>query len=489
MHSLHESAVFFSLPHHFMHLHKVCHLGPSAKMNRLCYEARKLQQSVSKISKRIFAHLASCFQRACNYLLQRRSRTFEKLMNRPVEYSWIPLSHISNAKQPSPSPFSALSPDILKNILDRSPASSRSQSSLVCKEWNEGIRLRQTEYFSSLLPAKLAEMYPQLRSISLLVDIKVDVSDFHVLLRFHHLEKLDLSKIDMIDDEVLAILRNLTGLKALILTSCKNITDRGLMSLDQHEIKKTLNYLNLAQCRQIGDIGIEHFGTGNLIGLDLRCCPQIRGWGLGKFDKGYKSTLEDLNLSLNPHIATKVLVDQQLLDPTPHFLNISSLRTLSLTYTEADGGIVKKIAHHLPNLTSLDLSYCREIASDDFEPITSLINLKSLSLDNCKISDPMAKRLSSMASVQSLDLSNCGRLTKSCADHFAKMPALRDLHLYSCCDFLVHAVITLFKEQMRGDETPAVHSMASYSPSEIADTDSMSEEQNPPPSKVLSKSE
>lgn len=470
-----------------MHLRRACDLGSNAKMIRLCHEARKLQQSISKISKRIFAHLASCFQRAWNCLLQRRSRTFETLMQRPVKHSWNPPSHIVNAKQTSPSPFSALSPDILKNILDRSPASSRSQSSQVCKEWNEGIRLRQTEYFSSQLPAKLAEMYPQLRSISLLIDAKVELSNFKVLLCFQHLEKLDLSKIDLIDDEVLAILRNLAHLKALILTSCKNITDRGLMSLDQHEIKKTLNYLNLAQCRQISDIGIQHFGRGNLIGLDLQHCPQIRGWGLREFGRGSRSTLEDLNLNFNLHIATKDLVDQQLLDQTPHFLTISSLRTLSLTYTEVDGKTVEKIAFHLPNLTSLDLSSCLEIAPKDFEPIASLKNLKSLSLDNCRVGDPMAKRFSSMKGLQSLDLSNCGRLTKSCADHFAKMPNLKELRLYCCCDFLVHAVKALFKEQMRGDQTPTVYSMASHAPFEISDTDSTSEEQDSPRPKILSK--
>jgi F-box/leucine-rich repeat protein 14 len=154
------------------------------------------------------------------------------------------------------------------------------------------------------------------------------------------------SQCDLITDEGLTNLHDLTLIEELSLGWCRQITDEGLALLaEQPDRQQALRVLRLARC-PITDAGLEH------IGLLL--------------------SLEELDLN--------------------GCINISSA---------ALGDTLAKLVH----LTSLDVSYCPSILRSSWQG--KINNLKSLELCYSGVRDTHLSRLSSLPMLEELNLDSC----------------------------------------------------------------------------------
>lgn len=463
--------MFFSFPHLLSYLNLDAKQTLSSRLDQFCLQARQLKKRIGLISKQALAQLAIGFQRGWNYL-SRRSPAFKELSQSPEKR----IIAYPESQNNTSSSLLLLPEDLLQNIMDRSDKSSISQSSQSCKSLNETINKRRLARYSSFLPSNLDLRFPNLISISLLIDAKVPLANFKVLLKFSNLLNLDLSKVDLINDDVLAILKDLRTLKSLNLANCRNITDVGLRKLIPSTLARSLRCLNLAQCSQITDLGIEHLGRGALDQLNLQHCSQIRGWGLKAFIHRVPNALECLNLNFHQHLSPKSSKGAHRCPPH-RFLDILSLKKLSLSSSDADGKVIKCMAAKLTNLTHLDISSCQDITSKELIPITSLTNLSSLNLADCRVYDDLVWHLTKLKNLQELDLSGCEIITTKSAHVLSKLPKLAELSLNGCSNSLIGKVSSLLKAQKR-TETTKVHFLVTptsvpSSPSS-SDTDSKS---------------
>ena len=119
--------------------------------------------------------------------------------------------------------------------------------------------------------------------------------------------------------------RDLKSLKTLDLSFCKDITDQSLYRISH--FSKNLESIDLAGCSRITDYGLAFLANElkNLKDLNLRSCRQISDKGLQYLCNGSDSKLESLSLQ-----DCQKLTDDSL----------------------------RAIAEGMPNLKSINLSFC-----------------------------------------------------------------------------------------------------------------------------------
>jgi hypothetical protein len=193
------------------------------------------------------------------------------------------------------------------------------------------------------------------------------------------------------------VLKSLTGIHTLNLKFCRNITDEGMVYLQN---LKNLKVLNLEYCLNITDKGISYLGgveslklkcinitdeclkhLGNVIELNLNGCGNITDNGIKHLTKVRRLSLKRVSMITNESLK--------------YLKNVEELN-LTMCYEITDEGL-----KYLENVHTLDLSYCTEITD---EGLKSLTKLRSLSLRNTNLTNETLKLFSKC---QRLDLSYC----------------------------------------------------------------------------------
>lgn len=116
------------------------------------------------------------------------------------------------------------------------------------------------------------------------------------------LRKLDLSQCDLLSDSGLEQLESLEALEELSLGWCRSITSRGLGILtSQPRRSEVLRILRLARC-MITDEGVEVLGRlSGIVELDLNGCSNVGSPGLGRVLERLPN-LQTLDVSYCPGI-------------------------------------------------------------------------------------------------------------------------------------------------------------------------------------------
>ncbi len=190
------------------------------------------------------------------------------------------------------------------------------------------------------------------------------------------------------------------NLRSLSLHYCKNITNTGIANITAN--LKQLASLDIAYCKSITDAEVTLIATDlpNLTSLDLSHCPLIG-------DAGIRSIATNLHLtSLNVQGCTQI----------------------------TDAGI-KSIAIHMRSLTCLNLRGCRKITDEGIKSIVNnLPQLRELTLADIAISHTSLERIADkMHNLTSLDISRCKQVNDNTLRTIAReMPRLTCLNLSYC---------------------------------------------------------
>ena len=165
----------------------------------------------------------------------------------------------------------------------------------------------------------------------------------------HRLHTLSLANCRRLTDEAVINISHLMSLEALSLDGCRCITDRALMALaNLYDLRK----LDLSQCDLISDEGIEHLqDLEHLEELSLGWCRQLTDTGLGHLTNhsGRATTMRVLRLARCP-----------ISDRGVRYLGrLRALEELDLNgCTGISSLVLGDVVSELPNLESLDVSYC-----------------------------------------------------------------------------------------------------------------------------------
>jgi hypothetical protein len=174
----------------------------------------------------------------------------------------------------------------------------------------------------------------------------------HGLLAFagsHRLVTLSLANCRRLSDEAIINISHLTSIEALSLDGCRCLTDRSLAAISN---LIDLQKLDLSQCDLLTDEGLEHLYELELLNeLSLGWCRLVTDRGLDTLTQqpGRSTTLRILRLARCP------ITDQGIV----HLQRLTALEELDLNGCSSIGSsALGTTLGSLPNLTSLDVSYC-----------------------------------------------------------------------------------------------------------------------------------
>ena len=177
-------------------------------------------------------------------------------------------------------------------------------------------------------------------------------------------------------------LTSFPNLKSVDLSGLSYFNDRGLQYIAS---MKTIESLNLKQCRNLTDTGLGYMtGFTNLTHLDLSYCSNIRDAGFAKLAPLTK--LKSLNLSYCRNLTDKS-IDQ----------------------------IIK-----FKDLESLDLGYCRNISSKGWKKLATLKKLRNLTIDYTYIDDAGLAAIAEISTLKNLSMRSCSRVSHNGLASLAK---------------------------------------------------------------------
>lgn len=195
---------------------------------------------------------------------------------------------------------------------------------------------------------------------------RTSYSYMRYLTAFPKLKSVDIGGLSYFNNRGLQYIAGIKGLESLNLNQCRNLTDTGLASISG---MTKLTFLDLTNCTNISEAGI---------------------------------------LKLKP---------------------LKNLKTLKLGYLrKLDDKCLGHIAG-FKNLESLDLSYCRgNITAAGWKKLQGLTKLKELTIDYTYIDDAGLKALADIASLKTLSMRSCSRVSvkgvSSLANGKAKLTSL-----------------------------------------------------------------
>lgn len=165
----------------------------------------------------------------------------------------------------------------------------------------------------------------------------------------HRLHTLSLANCRRLSDEAVINISHLSSLQALSLDGCRCLTDRSLNAISNlYELEK----LDLSQCDLLTDEGLEHLHDLEFLNeLSLGWCRLVSDHGLDILTQqpGRSITLRILRLARCP------ITD----DGVIHLKRLEALEELDLNGCSSIGSsALGSTLGSLPNLTSLDVSYC-----------------------------------------------------------------------------------------------------------------------------------
>lgn len=274
------------------------------------------------------------------------------------------------------------------------------------------------------------------------LEFKPAYTSYFALLR--NLQILSLTESNLSDQDLLRFLPSLKKIKNLNLSGCKGIK---FNFNELHSLKKTLEKLtvkncsgidaesvrNLANFRALTHLNLENcFGLNtlalmplskldNLVSLNLNGCDKLLPENLKIVQSmkrletlelnGWKTITDENLAAIAKNSDLKKLNLQGCIQIEGKFLNSEltyrNLRSLNLMHTKMDNAGIGSICMKFPNLEDLNLDFCSDLTDDAFEKISALTHLKHLSLQGVSITDATIKKLMSIHSLVSIDLSGC----------------------------------------------------------------------------------
>ncbi|KAI8979835.1 hypothetical protein BDF20DRAFT_941034 [Mycotypha africana] len=240
------------------------------------------------------------------------------------------------------------------------------------------------------------------------------------------------------DDGFENMIKDMKNVEAMDLNSCWLLTDRSLNRLA--EACPHLTKLDLSNCRKISDIGIfklldrkAAYNYPQLEELRLSYCKKLTDMAMGHLVEFCSQTLRSLNIQRCTRITDQGF--KKWADSTAPF---SSLQYLNLTDCSflTDQAVAYLVAA-APNLKDLSLSFCCALSDRAIESLISLPQLTSLDASFCgaAISDISIKQLLSSISIQnlsSLNLRGCVRITDLCIETILNSVHINQLNISQC---------------------------------------------------------
>ena len=126
--------------------------------------------------------------------------------------------------------------------------------------------------------------------------------------------------------------------------------------------------------------------------------------------------------------------------------NCPSVKLIGLPFATTDETL--KHLKGLPNLTSLDLSFCDQITDAGLKHLKDLPNLTSLNLSGCwRITNAGLEHLKSLTNLTSLDLRDCSKITDAGLGHISGLTNLTSLEL-GWCDQITNDGVNWLKKHL-----------------------------------------
>lgn len=188
----------------------------------------------------------------------------------------------------------------------------------------------------------------------------------------------------LIDGTALRSLAEVPNLKldSIEVHRCDQLTNEGIVSLAIFQT--SLKELNLGMCSRVTDSSLLHICQYlvNLQYLNIQRCRAVTDWGIAELKKLKK--LKTLNISQCDQI-TKDGLAEGICSKENYMLEDLDIHCLNLDQT----GLIM-ISEKLPNLRSLDISYCFNAVTDSSVQVIfkNQVMLHTLKMSHCdKVSD------------------------------------------------------------------------------------------------------
>ena len=199
----------------------------------------------------------------------------------------------------------------------------------------------------------------------------------HELSYLHSLISLNLSRTSISNSALIALAKvPKLALECLLLVSCKDLTDAGIIALVQEQ--PSLRKLNLSSNSQLSAVSVKYAATLQLDSLNL---TKVRLYGaeLRPLEKLGRITHLVLSASVLQHLPASEVEKLFHVWSQP-------LRHLDLSYCAGlSNAVFFSLCHHLVNLTQLNLSSCFRFDDITLREISKcLVNLRGLNISWCK---------------------------------------------------------------------------------------------------------
>lgn len=249
----------------------------------------------------------------------------------------------------------------------------------------------------------------------------VNDRDLELLTHVGTLTHLDLGDCHQVTDAGLELLvERLPGLVELKLRRCERITARGVTALTR---ARGLVRLRLSGAERLNDESLAPLAQlDQLIGLNLAGCAELTDQGLATL--GRLHGLESLSLKQCNRLTAAGLEALGRLESLTH-LNLSWCQRI------ADSGL--KHLRGLP-LESLDLYGCNRLTDAGLAELSALASLATLSVGPSVrgITDAGLGYLAALAGLRRLNLSWCEEITDDGLAHLSGLERLEHLDLMGC---------------------------------------------------------
>ena len=311
--------------------------------------------------------------------------------------------------------ISCLYPEIFALIFSYLSVRDKGRVAQVCSAWRDAV------YHKSVWRGVEAKLHLRRHNPSL----------FPSLLK-RGINKVQVLSIRRTLKEVISGIPTLTSLN---LSGCYNVSDIGLTHAFSNECP-ALVHLDLSLCKKITNSSIKKIAdnVGKLQELELGGCSYISNEGLLLIALGFKK-LKKLDLRSCSQINNEGI--SYLAGQHPHsttgtqLLEHLGLQDCQKLYDDA----LRFISLGLPNLKSINLSFCASITDSGLKYLARMPNLREVNLRSCdNISDIGIAYLAEGGSrVTSLDVSFCDKIGDQALVHISQgLFTLKSLSCSAC---------------------------------------------------------
>lgn len=273
---------------------------------------------------------------------------------------------------------------------------------------------------SSGLPAFQQSDLASLARISGLENLQLDGEFFtddvieHVI-QLKGLRSLELST-PRLTGATLAQLKQLPGLQEISFSSCKELTDEGLLAIAAIPGIRSLSFFD---CKKITSKGLA----------GILSLPELERLTLDEAAKNLdEQLLEKLTAS---HLKSVTLVGELDDSICVRLAAIASLEEVTLSSTVVRGEQLGRL-QGLEGLVILKLEGCTSLTTEGLRQLNQLTGLKRLHLNHTEVSDEKLLQLTDLAQLEFLDLRVNESLTDAGLAALAAMPRLQELSLFYC---------------------------------------------------------